>query len=93
MKVFDGEFKKHVFICVNERDGTCCSKTGSKDVAAELKQWVKDQGLKCSVKVTKTKCMGYCNDVGATVVLHPEQKWFLQTKMEDLDKVKEAITK
>ena len=89
----DLPYKKHVLVCVNQRDEgkSCCSNTGSEEVFFELKKWVGEKGLVGKVWVTRTRCMGFCNDVGATIALYPEKKWFLQTKMEDLDKVKESI--
>ena len=86
-------YKKHVLVCVNEREEgeSCCAGTAGKDVFWALKKWVGEKGLTNTVWVTRTRCLGFCNDVGATVVLYPERIWFLETKSDDVEKVKAAI--
>ncbi len=86
-------YQKHLFICVNQRDAprSCCAATGSEELFIELKKWVAEQGLTQKVWVTRTRCLGFCNDVGATMVLYPERKWFLQVRKEDLGEVKKAV--
>lgn len=85
--------KKHIFVCVNERtDGRdCCAHVKGTEIFYELKRWAIENGLASEVWVTKTGCLGFCNNVGANVVIYPEGTWFLQTTMEELEKVKEAI--
>jgi (2Fe-2S) ferredoxin len=84
-------YRKHVLVCVNERGGRCCKGTGSNDIFLELKKWVMENGLTQDVWVTATKCLGFCNDIGATIVVYPDKLWFLRTKMEELDKVKGVL--
>ncbi len=57
----------------------------------ELKKFVLESGLVGQVYVTKTGCLGFCNRDGANVVVYPEGKWFLYSKLTDLQKVKDAI--
>jgi (2Fe-2S) ferredoxin len=78
--------RKHVFVCCNERDDgrSCCAKVGGWEIFRALKEHVRTHGLTRRVWVTRTGCLGFCNDVGASVVVYPDQKWFLQVKKEDL---------
>lgn len=84
--------KKHVFVCTNKRDErACCDKVGGFEVFRELKQWVRDNDLARDVWVTKTGCLGFCNDVGTTIVVYPDKKWFLQVALSDVDRIKEFV--
>ena len=84
---------KHVLVCTNERpDGRdCCSSVEGYEIFRELKDWVKSSGLASSIWVTRTGCLGFCNPVGATVVIYPDQLWFKEMKKEDLQMIKDLI--
>lgn len=86
-------YKKHVFVCVNQRDSgkVCCADVNGMDVFNNLKQWVISTGLTSSVWVTKSGCLGFCNNTGATVVVYPEKKWFFEVKIDDLNKIKTEL--
>jgi len=93
MKTMSNVPQKHVFVCVNERtDGRdCCAHVGGKDIFMELKKWVIGNGLSGRIWVTKTGCLGFCNNIGTTIVVYPDQKWFLEVTMTDLEKVKKML--
>jgi len=93
MKEVNVNYRKHVLVCVNERDGSCCSKVGGNEIHRKLKEYVFNNGLASSVWVTKARCLGFCNDVGATIVIYPDRKWFTEVKEEDLDGIIEEIEK
>ena len=84
---------KHILVCTNERtDGRShCSKTGSVEIYKELKDFVKEKGLRSLIWVTRTGCLGFCNDVGATVVVYPDNLWFKEVAKNDLQKIKDII--
>jgi (2Fe-2S) ferredoxin len=85
--------RKHVFVCCNERDDgrDHCAKVGGWEIFRALKEHVKSHGLASRVWVTRTGCLGFCNRVGATVVVYPDQKWFLHVTMDDLPALLEFI--
>ncbi len=87
--------EKHVFVCTNKRDNgrSCCSNVGGEEIFYALKDHVKNNGLTGRIWVTRTGCLGFCNDVGASIVVYPDQKWFLQVKKEDLPAVIDFINK
>jgi len=86
--------KKHLFVCVNEREqGDCCKKVKGQEVFDELKQWVKDNNLKEVIKITKTGCMGHCNDVGCTIAIYPDKIWLDHSTFEDIGKIKGMLLK
>ena len=84
---------KHIFVCTNERtDGRdCCSKVKGHEIFAELKNFVRASGLSSSIWVTRTGCLGFCNDAGTTIAIYPEQLLFKEVKMEDINKIKQYI--
>lgn len=82
--------KAHIFVCVNIRDDPhrdCCQRVGGEEVVQALKDWVNKESLRDKIWVSKSKCLGFCNPVGATVVVYPHQKWFMQVKKEDVASV------
>ncbi len=84
--------EKHLFVCVNEREeGKCCKKVQGLEVYHELKQWVKDNNLKEKIKITKTGCMGHCNEIGCTIALYPDKIWLDHSKIEDIEKIKRML--
>lgn len=87
------DYKKHVFVCVNKRpEGqACCSAVAGEEVFYAIKYFINMNGLAARVFVTKTGCLGYCNKVGATVVVYPERAWFKEVTMDDLSTVKQQI--
>ena len=78
--------RRHVLVCVNERqtDESCCSKVSGYEIFRALKDAVKAHGLASSVWVTRTGCLGFCNDVGATVVIYPEGEWLTHVTKDDI---------
>ena len=84
---------KHILVCTNERETEkdCCSKVQGYEIFRELKDWVKAKGLSSSVWVTRTGCLGFCNNIGATVVIYPDQLWFKEVKKEEVQKIKDFI--
>ena len=93
--ITDLGYKKHVFVCVNEREegNDDCKKVKGYEIFRALKDFVMSNGLVRDVWVTKTGCLGFCNDVGTTIVIYPDKVWFMQTTEQDLEEVKEFITK
>ena len=86
---------KHILVCTNERETgkDCCSHVRGYEIFRELKDWVKANGLSSSILVTRTGCLGFCNNVGATIVVYPDQLWFNQVTKNDMQKIKELIIK
>jgi len=82
----------HVNVCTNERtDGrSCCRKVGGQEFFELLKGRVKEAGLRGTHWVTRTGCLGYCNDVGTTVAIHAHGKrsiWLTEVGLGDSDEV------
>ena len=84
---------KHILICTNERENErdYCAKVDGIEIYKNLKEWVKSNGLSGSVWVTRTGCLGFCNKIGTTVVIYPDQLWFKEVKKEEVEKIKDFI--
>ena len=84
---------KHILVCTNEREvgKDCCSHVKGYEIFRELKDWTKANGLAGSVWVTRTGCLGFCNKVGATIVIYPDQLWFREVKKDEVQKIKDFI--
>ena len=93
MKSVDRKPRKHVFVCVNERtEGfSCCANVGGNNIYEKLKVFVARNGLMGSVWITKAKCLGFCNNIGANVVIYPEQEFYTEVKEEDLEEIYKKI--
>lgn len=88
--------KVHVCVCTNERtDGrTACADFGGMDFFKSLKAKVKAEGVAGTHWVTRTGCLGFCNNVGTTVVIHrPNQpsEWLSEVTPGDFTTVWEKI--
>ena len=81
---------KHVFVCVNEKGDVskdCCAKVGGLNIYDKLKQFVAQKGLTGHIWITKSKCLGFCNAVGTTIVIYPEQEFFTEVTEKDLEEI------
>ena len=84
----------HILVCVNERTvGSCCKNVHGQETFLGLKRWVAENGLVRCVWVTRTVCLGFCNDVGANVVIYPAGRWFLHTTPDTLNQVIDEVKK
>ena len=84
---------KHILVCANEREQgkDCCFHAKGYEIFRELKDWVKSSGLSASVWVTRTGCLGFCNKIGATVVIYPDKLWFKEVKKDEIQKIKDFV--
>lgn len=98
MKPIDAqECQVNVFVCTHQREGrSACAQVGGQERYLELKNRVKALGLYNTHWVSRTGCLGFCNDVGTTIaIFRPGQpaQWQNEVTAEDLPKVWEEITK
>ncbi len=95
-EITEYDCKVHVNVCVNEKPApkACCIKVGGMEFFQNLKAKVKETGLHTDVWVTKTGCLGFCNDVGTTVAIHRAGKkslWYTEVTSADFEKIWTAI--
>lgn len=83
-------FKKHVFVCINQRnDGReCCADSGGENALDYLRGHAKKQGLigPNKVRVSQAGCLGRC-ELGPVVVVYPEGTWYTYKNEADLQEI------
>jgi len=86
-------YKCHVFVCVNDRNGTrkSCADGNSKEIAVRLKEAAKARGFAPgTVRVSQSLCLGLC-DLGPNVLLYPQRIWFQHVTPDDIDRILAAV--
>lgn len=83
-------FKRHVFVCVNERPlqspKGCCKLRGGTEVRDELKKQLALRGLNRVVRANNAGCLDQCAS-GVTVLVYPEQVWYGLVTRADVEEL------
>lgn len=86
------KFQRHLFTCVNLREGAdprgSCAKACGGEVATALKKGVHERGLKRVVRANKAYCLDQCEH-GPVVVVYPEAVWYGRVTAEDVEEILE----
>jgi (2Fe-2S) ferredoxin len=82
----------HIFVCTNDRGGKAkaCADGQSPVVRSAMKEEIKERGWKGRVRVSKSGCMGLCQD-GPNVIVYPQKIWFSGVSPDDLSQVFSSI--
>jgi (2Fe-2S) ferredoxin len=91
------QIQVHAFVCTNERPApkAACHAVGGHEFFAKLKEKLKADGVYSTHKVTRTGCLGYCNNEGCVVAIYRkngESTWLTEVKAADFDSVYQKIT-
>lgn len=82
--------KHHVFVCTNHREPGSARPSCTMDGKGELHRFLKEKtdaaGLKGSIRINKSGCLGQCEH-GPSVVVYPEQVWYGFVQPEDVDAI------
>jgi (2Fe-2S) ferredoxin len=84
-------FKRHVFVCLNERAADhprgCCKQRGADEVFKVLKEGAKKAGLSDEdFRINRAGCMEHCEQ-GPSVVVYPEAVWYHVPTAEDAEEI------
>ena len=86
-------YEHHVFICINERDGSdgrgCCAERAGAEVHAWFKQEGKARDWKGRIRVNKAGCLDQCAR-GVTCVVYPDNVWYGGVTVDDVDEIVES---
>lgn len=87
-------FKKHVFVCTNQRaDGRkCCGDVDGMALVTEFKRLMKEQGLTVNMRAQKTGCFDLCA-FGPTVMVYPEGTIYGGVQLADVAEIVESDLK
>ncbi|MBI2672462.1 (2Fe-2S) ferredoxin domain-containing protein [Candidatus Woesearchaeota archaeon] len=87
MEQIELKYKRHIFVCINERDeGESCGRKEGHEILRILREHINSKGLMGLFNVTKTKCLGHCN-FGPTIAIYPEGIIFRKVSLEDTKKI------
>lgn len=77
-----------MYVCVNKReDGKPdCAHQNAQLIRDQLKQYVKDHGLKSQVRITQTGCQDLCSQ-GPNIHIMPQNLWLSQVDIEDIPEI------
>ena len=82
-------FKKHVFICTNQRppgERKSCGEACGMDLVKAFKKAVKDSGMKGIIRTQRAGCLDAC-DFGPTVVVYPEGTYYGGVQVSDVAEI------
>ncbi|HOT75119.1 MAG TPA: (2Fe-2S) ferredoxin domain-containing protein [Candidatus Wallbacteria bacterium] len=84
------KFKRHIIICTNVKEdpaAPCCGRSGeSQALYKKLKEYIKSNNIKDTVKVTQARCFSMCAE-GPNMVVYPEQIWHHHVEPGDFDEI------
>jgi (2Fe-2S) ferredoxin len=88
----EGQFKCHVFVCVNNRTDSrkACAQHDSAAIRQKLKIESKNRWPKGMVRVSQTGCLGICEQ-GPNVMIYPQNKWYSNVTLNDTETILEEI--
>lgn len=82
-------YRLHAFICQGKR----CAAKGSEGLYEEMKDRIKDLGLKGEIKLTKSGCQSVCKETDTegefspVMVIYPEGTWYRNVASSDIDEI------
>lgn len=84
------KFKKHIFICINERATgatrkSCEEETGMA-IANRFKELIKAHKLRMSVRAQRSSCFDICEQ-GPIAVIYPEGIFYKEISVSDVDEI------
>ena len=87
------KYKKHIFICTNDRGDDhprkSCGNCGGLDIRKEFVRLINESDLKGRVRANKSGCLDVC-EKGPAIVIYPLGVWYTNFKLSDVDEIFEA---
>lgn len=92
MEKTDSSYKVHVFVCTNQKKGSCCADVGGDEIRSELKSWIKENpDWKKRIRINNSGCLDRCKD-GVAIAIYPQNKWVINARKHDIPELKNLIT-
>ena len=82
-------YKKHVFICTNQRTAgarVSCGEAHGLALVAAFKKLIKDKNLNAEIRAQRAGCMETC-ELGPSVVIYPEGVFYGNVQLEDVEEI------
>lgn len=82
-------YKKHVFICTNQRpEGArvSCGESHGLALVAAFKKLIKDKNLNTEIRAQRTGCLEAC-EAGPSIVIYPEGVFYSNVQLTDVEEI------
>lgn len=89
------KYKKHVFICTNDKEGgkKCCGSENGMKLVMGLKDAVKELGIPpLEMRIQRSGCLDVCSK-GPAMVVYPEGVFYGNVTENDLKEIAESHLK
>jgi (2Fe-2S) ferredoxin len=85
------KYKKHVFICTNQKDGgkKCCGAEHGAALVDAFKTSLKEKNLHIDIRAQKTGCLDVCA-FGPALVVYPEGVFYGKVELADVEEIIES---
>ncbi|MGR3811942.1 (2Fe-2S) ferredoxin domain-containing protein [Jiulongibacter sp. NS-SX5] len=84
------KYKKHVFICTNDKPAPkkCCSSEKGMELVNAFKESLAEKGLNREIRAQKTGCLDTCA-FGPALVVYPEGVFYGKVTPDDVEEIVE----
>lgn len=82
-------YKKHIFVCTNQRsEGTrpSCGEAHGLALITAFKKAIKDKGLNAEVRAQKSGCLNVC-EYGPSLVVYPDGVFYQHVSLADVEEI------
>ncbi len=85
------KFKKHVFICTNDKDAPkkSCGSVRGMELVEAFKAGLKERGLQTQIRAQKAGCLDMCA-FGPSMVVYPEGVFYGNVTPDDVEEIIES---
>ena len=82
------KYKKHIFVCINERDNNLKKSCGSLglDIRNKLVEELRKNNLLHEVRANKSGCLDGCA-IGPIIVIYPQGIWYKNVNLNDVPEI------
>lgn len=83
-------YKKHIFICTNQRAPEAtrrsCGEAHGMEIVDAFKKKLKEKKLPVRIRAQRAGCLDIC-DFGQTVAVYPEGVFYVGVELSDVDEI------
>lgn len=82
------KFKKHVFICTNDKPAPkkCCGSEKGMEIVKAFQESLKEKGLNTEIRAQRAGCLDACAH-GPSIVVYPEGVYYGKVTPEDVEEI------
>jgi (2Fe-2S) ferredoxin len=81
------KYKKHIFICTNDREGKeACGSLRGMELIEAFKALAKDHPDRLSIRTQKAGCLDVCK-FGPALVVYPDAVFYGKVTVEDVQEI------